>query len=187
MLNPRIASRYAKSLIDLAKEQDQLEAVYKDMLLLQTIIKGNPDFVALLRSPIITADKKVQIFEAITSGKISGLTAAFNKLLIKKGREATLPEVITSFVEQFKKLKEIYTVKLTTATPLSETLKDQIIAQVRATSNMQHIDLETVIKPEIIGGFVLQAGDKLVDVSIAYDLRQISKQFENNDFIYKVR
>ncbi len=39
----------------------------------------------------------------------------------------------------------------------------------------------------LIGGFVLQVGDKLVDASIAYDLRAIAKQFDNNDFIYKMR
>jgi F-type H+-transporting ATPase subunit delta len=52
---------------------------------------------------------------------------------------------------------------------------------------MKNIELEATVDPSIIGGFVLQAGDKLVDASIAYDLKEISRQFENNDFIYKVR
>jgi len=43
------------------------------------------------------------------------------------------------------------------------------------------------VDKDIIGGFVLQVGDKLIDASIAYDLKAISRQFENNDFIYKVR
>ncbi len=52
---------------------------------------------------------------------------------------------------------------------------------------MQNIELETIVNPDIIGGFVLEAGDRLVDASISYDLKEISKQFDNNDFIYKVR
>jgi F-type H+-transporting ATPase subunit delta len=52
---------------------------------------------------------------------------------------------------------------------------------------MQNIELETTTNPELIGGFVLQAGDKLVDASIAYDLKEIAKQFDNNDFVYKIR
>jgi F-type H+-transporting ATPase subunit delta len=43
-----------------------------------------------------------------------------------------------------------------------------------------------VVDPSIIGGFVLQTGDKLIDASISYDLKNISRQFDNNDFIYKV-
>jgi F-type H+-transporting ATPase subunit delta len=52
---------------------------------------------------------------------------------------------------------------------------------------MQNIELEAVVNEDLIGGFVLEAGDKLVDASIAYDLKQIARQFENNDFIYKIR
>ena len=47
--------------------------------------------------------------------------------------------------------------------------------------------LEEVVNPDIIGGFILQAGDQLVDASIAYDLKQVSRKFENNDFVYRVR
>ena len=46
MTNPRLATRYAKSLLDLSVEQNQLEDVYSDMKLLKGIHKSNPDFVA---------------------------------------------------------------------------------------------------------------------------------------------
>jgi len=108
-------------------------------------------------------------------------------LMVKKGRESNLPEVITAFVKQYKEYKKIYTVKLATASPLSDDLKDAFVKQIRATSDMENIELETTVNSELIGGFVLQAGDKLVDASIAYDLRVITKEFENNDFIYKIR
>lgn len=187
MLSPRLAGRYAKSLIDISKEQGQLEKVYEDMQTLQSINKGSRDFVTLLRSPVVTADKKNKVITAVTEGKISGLTASFIKLLVSKGREAVLPEIITSFIGQYKKLKNIYLVKLTTAAPVSEAVKSQIIKKIRETSDMQHIELEARVDERLIGGFTLQAGDKLVDASIAYDLHQISKQFENNDFLYKVK
>ena len=187
MPNPRLAYRYAKSLIDLAQEQNQLEKVYEDMLLLQNIIKSHRDFANLLRSPIVSADKKEKIIDAVTTGKISPLTSAFNKLLVSKGREASLPEIIKSYVAQYKDLKGIHTVKLTTATPISDDLKAQIVAQVKKTANIQNIDLQTTVDESIIGGFVLQTGDKLVDASIAYDLKEISRQFQNNDFLYNIR
>lgn len=187
MPNPRLATRYAKSLIDLAKETGQLEKVFDDMLLLQNILKTSREFVSLLRSPIINADKKNQIIEAVTKGKVSSLTIAFNKLLVNKGREANLPEIVSAFIRQYKEYKNIYTVKLTTAAPISADLKNAIVSQVKKTSTMQNIELETSVNQNLIGGFTLQAGDKLVDASIAYDLKEIARQFENNDFIYKVR
>lgn len=187
MPNPRLASRYAKSLIDLSQEQGQLENVYNDVLLLQNITKTNREFSNLLRSPVVSADKKQKILEAITNGRVSAIMSVFIKLLVSKGRESNLPEITTSFIAQYKILKNIHIVKLTTAAPVSEALKNAIMEQVKKTSNIQNIELETIIDDKIIGGFVLQAGDKLVDASIAYDLKEIARQFENNDFIYSIR
>ncbi|HWJ25137.1 MAG TPA: ATP synthase F1 subunit delta [Flavisolibacter sp.] len=187
MPNPRLASRYAKSLIDLSIERGQLEPVYNDMLFLQQLTKASRDFLNLLRSPVVSADKKQSIINALTEGKIGELTNAFTRLLVNKGREGDLPEIISSFIQQYKQKKNIHTVRLTTATEVSEEVRKNIIAQVQKTSDLQNIELETVVDPKIIGGFVLQTGDKLVDASVAYDLKEIARQFENNDFIYKVR
>jgi F-type H+-transporting ATPase subunit delta len=187
MPNPRLASRYAKSLLDLAVEKGQLEQVYDDMLYLQQLTKVSRDFLNLLRSPIVPADKKRTVIKAVAGKNIGQLTEAFIKLLVNKGREAELPEIITAFVNQYKSKKGIHTVKLTTAIPVSDEVKNQIVEQVKKTSNMESIELETAVDPDIIGGFVLQAGDKLIDASISYDLKHVSRQFENNDFIYKLR
>jgi F-type H+-transporting ATPase subunit delta len=187
MPNPRLAARYAKSLIELAIEKGQLEQVFADMQWLQAVNKSNPDFVNLLRSPIIKADTKKKIVEAVTAGKLSQITTGFNTLLISKGREGNLPEIVTAFIDQYKKHKNIQVVKLTTASPVSDSLKTAIVEQVKKTAGFQHIELEEKVDPALIGGFVLQVGDQLVDASIAYDLKAIAKQFENNDFIYKVR
>jgi F-type H+-transporting ATPase subunit delta len=65
MTNPRLATRYAKSLIGLAQEKNVLEAVIADMKFFSSLQKTNPDFTALLRSPIINADKKEKIINAI--------------------------------------------------------------------------------------------------------------------------
>jgi F-type H+-transporting ATPase subunit delta len=187
MVNIRLASRYAKSLIDLAIEKNQLEKIFADMLLLQQITKVSKDFVNLLRSPIIKADKKLKIVDAVIKGKVSDITGLFIQLLIAKGREGNLTEIITAFITQYKEHKKIHTVLLTTASPMTEDLKNTIISQIKKTSDMQNIELETVVNKDLIGGFVLQAGDKLIDASIAYDLKQIARQFENNDFVYKIR
>ena len=187
MPNPRLAARYAKSLLDLSLEQGQLEQVYADMQWLNAVCKASRDFVNMLRSPVISSDKKIKIAEAVTNGKISVLTTSFNKLLMNKHRESNLPEIATAFIAQYKAYKKIFTLKLTTATPVSDAIQQEIISQVKKTSVMQQIELETTEDEKLIGGFVLQAGDQLIDASIAYDLRQIARQFDNNDFIYKVR
>jgi F-type H+-transporting ATPase subunit delta len=187
MPNPRLATRYAKSLVDLAIEKGELEAVFADMSWLHSVCKTNPDFVNVLRSPIIKADVKKKIIEAVTNGRISEMTAAFNRLIVTKGRESNLPEITHAFIEAYKTKKNIHTIKLSTAIPASDDIKEAIIAQVKKSAGFENVELEEKVDADLIGGFVLQIGDKLVDASIAYDLRAIAKQFENNDFVYKVR
>src|SRR5215213_6908250 len=98
MLNPRLAGRYAKSVMGLAIERNELEAVYNDMLLLQNIFKNNRQFVTVMRSPVILADKKQDIFKAVAqNGRISQLTTAFFDLLVRKNREASFPEIVNAF------------------------------------------------------------------------------------------
>jgi F-type H+-transporting ATPase subunit delta len=187
MLNPRLASRYAKALLDLAIEKGQLEQVFADMKVLQQMCKGNRDFVNLLRSPVIKADTKQKIIAAVTKNKVSAMTAGFNALLTRKGRESNLPEIITSFISQYKQYKNIHIVKLTTVVPISAGLREEIIKQVKKAGDFHTIELEEKVDESLIGGFVLQVGDKLIDASISYDLYTIARQFENNDFIYKIR
>jgi len=187
MQNPRLGTRYAKSLIDLAVEKGALETVHADMLYLQQLTNESKDFLNLLRSPVVKSDVKARIVNSVTEGKISELTKAFTTLLITKGRESNLAEVAVAFVEQYNKIKNIHRVTLTTATPVSDEVKAELVEQMKRTSHMQNIALEARVDERIIGGFILQTGDKMVDASILYDLKEVAKQFENNDFVYKVR
>lgn len=187
MPNPRLAYRYAKALLDLAVEKGQLEEAYADMVWLRSVCKSNPDFVNLLKSPVVPGDKKNKILDAIAGDRLSKLVSSFCTLLIHKSREATLPEIAVAFISQYKEYKNIHIVKLTTAGPISDAVRNDIVKQVKSAGGFENIELEEKIDPKIIGGFVLHIGDKLIDASIAYDLKAIATQFENNDFIYKLR
>jgi F-type H+-transporting ATPase subunit delta len=186
MQNSRLAARYAKSLLDLAIEQNQLDAVYADMKWLQQINKSNPDFVALLRSPIISSDKKDKILDAVIGSKVSKLTMLFTNLLTSKTRESNMPEIVNAFIAQYNTLKNIQTVKLTTATPISDELKNSIVAKVKSATSTG-VEIETEVKEELIGGFKLEVGGTLIDASILRDLNDVRKQFLNNEYIHSLR
>jgi F-type H+-transporting ATPase subunit delta len=188
MPNPRLAARYAKSLIGLSVERNQLEVVYNDMKFLQQVNKASREFVNLLRSPVVNSDKKQSIIDAVTKNKISELTQAFIKLLINKGRESDMPEIITAFIEQYNAIKGIHKVKLTTATAVSDDLKNAIVEKVKREAKLEHIELDARTDDSLIGGFVLEFNNNLVDASVLRDLKDISKQFkERNVFVQNIR
>ncbi len=186
MSNARLAGRYAKSLLDLAIEQGQLEIVYADMKYVQAVCKASMELVNLLRSPIIKADQKNSILTAVTKDKVSVLTASFNVLLVKKGREGELPEMANAFIEQYNALKGIHQVTLTTAVEVSDDIKKSIEQKVKSSNEFGSVELTTQTNPDLIGGFVLEFDNNLLDASVLRDLKDIKKQFLNNEFISKI-
>ncbi|MES2645623.1 MAG: ATP synthase F1 subunit delta [Bacteroidota bacterium] len=187
MLNPRVAMPYAKSLIDLAVEKGRLEEVNKDIEFLAEVMRVSPEFKTVLASPVINANKKVTILGAVTDGKVGPITAGFFQLLLNKGRENVLPEIVTAFKEQYNVIKGINKVKLTTPSPVSEEQKNQLINKLTAETGLGNIVMETEVDESLIGGFILEFDHKVIDASLKFDLKQIRKSFMRNDYIYNIR
>ncbi len=182
----RIASRYAKSLLDLAQEKGKLERVLEDVQSFQQVAK-NREFLLMLRSPVVKADTKERVFNQLFTGKYDEMTMAFLRILLRKGRESQLAEIANEFIVQYKVVKHISTVKLVTATQLSEeavkTIHDKLLA---STSTEKNVELVTEVDAELIGGFVIEFEDKLYDASIAHKLGQMKKNFKDNLYISQI-
>lgn len=187
MNNPRLASRYAKSLLDLAVEQNQLEVAYADMNLVRKICHTNPDFVALLKSPVIHGDKKEGILNSILESHVSKLTGLFIQLLLRKTRESNLPEIAEAFINQYNAMKGIHRVKITTAVPLDESMKALFIDKVKSATRVPQVELVTAIKENLIGGFTLEMDGNYIDASILRDLNDVKRQFKSNEYIQQIR
>lgn len=179
----RIASTYAKSVLDLAIDQGNLEEVKADMEGLASCME-NRDLYLLLKSPIINADKKQKVLDAIFSGKVNPLTSKFMEIVIRKGRESFLPEIVKAFGDQYRSYKKITTVKLTTAVDIAEEKLARIKSELlKSNVTKESVDITTVTDPDIIGGFVLEVGDKLYDASVAHKLGLLRKEFTGNEYV----
>lgn len=187
MQNLRLTGRYAKSLIDLAQEQNSLERTQQDILFLQQVCRVSRDFVNVLLSPVINADKKLKILELVGAKQLSPLTIAFNTLLVRKGRESELPGIIDAFLEQYNQIKGIHTVRLTTAASIGEDVQEALRSKIRKEASLENVVLETEVNESLIGGFTLEFDGKMVDASIARDLRDVQKQFAQNAYIPVLR
>lgn len=186
MANARLAGRYAKSLLDLALEQDKLEAVYADMKYIQAVCNASKEFSVLLQSPIFNADQKNSILSAITKDKVGAITASFTHLLVRKAREGNLQAIANAFIEQYNSLKGIHQVVLTTAVEVSEEIKKSIESKIKSDTSFAMVELTTKTDESLIGGFVIEFNNNLLDASISRDLKDIKKQFLNNEFVSKI-
>lgn len=179
----RIATRYAKSLIDLATEQGKLEQVFADIHTINEAAKHR-ELHLMLKSPIIKGDKKKAVLLALFGGKIETLTQGYLGLLIDKNREIYLPEIAAEFVSQYKNLKKITTVKVISATPLSENVLADLKHKI-ANSGITHanVEIETALDASLVGGYVLEFDNKRYDASVTSKLAELKQSFSKNLYV----
>ena len=177
MSEHRIADRYAKSIIDLAEEQNQLDVVSMDFTTLKKAFE-NRDLFNMMKSPIVHGSQKLKIFKLIFEDKLSTLSNAFIQRVIKKGREFLIPEMIEEFVIQYNEKKGITLVKLTTANPLSEDALSKIKSAIQSVlKDTGSVDLNVSVDPDLIGGFVIDLDDRVYDASVRHKLEKLKKSF----------
>lgn len=178
----RIASRYAKSLLELAQEQGKLEVVKEDIATFNSVLE-NRDFELLVKSPIIQSEKKRAIFNSVFDGKVDELSAAFFDIIIRKGRESVLGDIAKSFQEQYRLSQKITRAKVTTASSMSANQLDRIKASLGELDIKGAVELETAEDPKLIGGFVLEIEDRLYDASVKNKLAELKKEILDNTLI----
>ncbi len=184
MANIKISGRYAKSLMDLAIEKNQVEAVYADARLFMELANDR-NFFLMMKSPIIKSDKKIKIFEAIVGDKINALTMAFFRIVIQKGREFFLKDIMHEVIVQYNAMKGITAVKFTSAVAVDSTTLQKIKDMIEKNTQLKNIEWQTGVNENLIGGFVLEFDNKLFDASIAHDLKAVKKQFMDNIYVKK--
>ena len=177
----RIASRYAKSLIDLSVEQGKLEEVNKDMLLFSQMIDENRDFVLMLKSPIITHDKKLAILNQVFDGKVNELTLSIFQILTRKHREAYLPQIATEFHHQYNLNQGVEEATVTTTFPLNDKLRSEFSKVVEQISKKK-VELTEKVEESLIGGFILKIGDRQIDDSVSSRLQAMRVEFTKNHY-----
>ena len=183
MADSRVASRYVKSLLGLAVEKDALEKVHKDMILFSKVCAENRAFTLMLRNPIIKHDKKREILDKIFKGKVHNLTFAIFDIITRKNREPLLPEIAKGFHTAYNDYHEIGGASVTTAVPLDKQLREEIEQIVKKLSHTKQVEITEKVDPEMIGGFVLNVGDRQVDASIKNKLKALKVKFSQNPYI----
>jgi F-type H+-transporting ATPase subunit delta len=181
MKNPKLASRYAKALYDFASERNQIEEVYADLNLFADTLKESRELQVLLRNPVIEPHQKHKIFESVFNGTMHDITYQFLELLLKKRREPALDTICEEFFKLYKANHNIKTAIIITAQPLSDSLREKIVAllteQLHAT-----IELHEFVDSTIVGGFVIKVDDYYLDTSVLSKINKLKQEFSQNSF-----
>jgi F-type H+-transporting ATPase subunit delta len=167
-----ITVRYAKALFDLGKEKNILDKLHDNAKLLLEHCFEVKEFCVFLNNPVIKPSSKKEVLQKVLNTEQHPVMLRFVNLVIEKNREALLSDMIMHFETLYKKDKGIKDVKLITAVGLEKSyIKDLHTYLERELA--APVELETQVKPEILGGVVLIVNEKIVDNSITHQMKLI--------------
>ena len=175
----KVANRYAKSLLQLAKENEAVEAISADMHLLAETIAESRDLKLLLDNPIVTGEQKGKILQTIFDGKVTNVTVNLMQVTIQNKRESHLADIANSFIAQQMVLENKVIANITTAVPLNDELRTKAMSVIKTMSDKE-VTLQESVDPDIIGGLIVKIGDKQIDASVKRRLKNFQQELSKN-------
>ena len=169
------ARRYALALTQEAAQTGQTDAVDADVTFLGETLDASRDLRTLFRSPIVSRDKKLNVLEALFTGRVSDLTMRFLRLLVSKQREDLIPEVVMAVRELRDAASNTVEAQVRSAKPLTDAERAALTSRLEARAG-QTVRLTERVQPDLIGGLVVRIGDVVYDRSVKHQLETLREQ-----------
>ena len=172
-----ISMRYAKALLAYADENTVEDTVYEESKRLADSFSKVPELRQALDSPVLPVVTKLQLVcEAAGNGKVSNEFKRFVELVLEERREKFLQFIIMSYIDLYRKQKNISIGKITTVCPVADEVVNRIRALVVEKTHGT-VEFKTKIDPKLEGGFIFEIGTYRLDASVANQIKQVKRQF----------
>jgi F-type H+-transporting ATPase subunit delta len=169
----RLGATYALALYDLAVQQNVLDSVREELKAWGEIFKQEPQLIEVFDSVMVSPADREKLLGELGVG-MHPVVLSFLSIMNRRGRLGMLPQVIVAFAKEDDRRCNRVNVKLSTAVSIDAHLMEEITAALRTYLKKEPI-IEQQIKPELLGGFIAQAGDLLIDGSIRTRLVMLNK------------
>lgn len=173
-ITSKVAEPYAEALLSLVKSEGTLKETTNDMNIVSQFLANSNDLKKFLSNPLVTKVAKKNVIKDVLGEQISVGSLKFLLLLIDRGRISVLDSVAQKFLELSYKEESIAIAKVTSSVKLSAQQQQNLAEKLKVISGSKQIKLALKVDPQLIGGFTVEIGSKLIDTSIRGQLRQIS-------------
>jgi F-type H+-transporting ATPase subunit delta len=160
------AERYASALFDLARDAKSIDAVARDADSLMAMLAESEDLRRLTESPAFSAEQKQGALTALADrAKLNPLLRRFLGVLARNRRARELAEVLAAFAVLVAEHKGVTTAEVAAARPLTPAQTKELAAALKAVVGRE-VEMKIAVKPEILGGLVVQVGSRMFDSSL---------------------
>ncbi|KAK9381898.1 Mob1/phocein [Kockiozyma suomiensis] len=169
---------YASALYTAAAKESALDATSKGLASINATLSKEKAFAGILANPALSAADKATVVEAL-SKSVKSAPAVTNLLsvLADNNRLGLLPSIITNFGTLMSAYKGEVEATVTSATPLDSKLLSRIesaIAKSEYVGAGKKLKISNKVNPEILGGLVVELGDRTVDLSVSSKISRLN-------------
>jgi len=169
-----IATVYARSLFEVAKEQDKLDKVRDEIGEFADALNGSRELQMFLFSPYFSTQEKSDGLDRAVSGADETVTN-FLELLVEKHRMPVIFRIRAELDQLWEEENKRLPVQVTSAVELSKETVKQIGDKI-AQQTDRKVDLSSKVDPDILGGIIVRVGNSVLDASIRNRLENFRKQ-----------
>jgi len=169
MTQTRAAQRYAKAILEIARQENAIDVVTEDFRTVGAAIEASRDLQVFLETPVIDNRVKETILREIFKGKLGAVMDRFIALLTRKGRAGDLTAIVDAFFQLLDQQQNIVSATITTAISLGDEQKKAIENRLHQLSG-KNIRATYAVDPTIVGGFRARFGDTMIDASVRHQL-----------------
>ena len=168
-----VTTPYAEAFLQVSNELNQTEEIVTQVKEILTLVNNSPELEKALSSPILEKDLKKNILIELFSGRINESLLNLLKLLSDRQRIGILVPILERFLELYRENSNIALATVTSAVELTNEQKELITQKISAIAGTEKLELVTKIDPNLIGGFVASVGSKVIDASLASQIRKL--------------
>jgi F-type H+-transporting ATPase subunit delta len=169
-----IATVYARSLFEVAKEQDKLDTVRDQLGAFADALSETRDLQIFFFSPYFSTAEKEDGLDRVVSGA-DPVILNFLKLLIEKHRMPVLFRIRANYEAMWEEENKLLPVQITSAVELDEQIVSQLGDRI-AEQTDRKVDISSNVDPDILGGIVVRVGNSVLDASVRNRLEQLRRQ-----------
>ena len=179
MINTRASERYAKSLLSISIDENLVDEVKSDIDLIIKSFDESRDILNLYSSPIIPINNKIKITEKIFDGKLNKHTLNLLYNLIYRKRDNLIITILEKFKELYNIHMNIEESVISTTFELDNESLDVVKGFAKKVTGKKII-LQNTIDKNVLGGFNLKIGDKMIDCTVSSKINELRKKLINN-------
>ena len=179
MLNIQLARKYARAMFELAQEEDKLVEYGKELAEVREVIDSIPAAGAFLLNPQVDNQAKKDLLKKAFEKNVSTEVYHFLLLLVDKRRIGLIGTIEDLYRGFSYDARGIVIADVTTAKPASEKQQKKITEKLEQVTG-KSIKLRLHVDDRLIGGVVVQIGDKRIDGSVTGRLMKLRKELLAN-------